>query len=102
MTWLKGLGISVKVALLAFLAAFAVMLAKRHKDTADKWKDKALDIETGGVVKGVETAKAASTQAKLFDAKAKEIKEKAEARITQIGDQDEELSSILDQFHRSS
>ncbi len=95
MNWLKGLGISAKVAALAFLAVLAVMKVKREKAIADKWKDKAIDIELGNVVKGVETAKAASNQAKLHDAKADEIKKKAEARITQMGGQDEDVKDIL-------
>ena len=95
MTWLKGLGISVKVAALAFLAVLAVMAAKRQKDQADKWKDKAVDIELGNVVKGVETAKAASTQAALHDNNATAIKKKAEARITQMGSQDEDVADII-------
>ena len=102
MNWLKGLGISVKIAALAFLAVLAVMAAKRQKATADKWKDKAVDIELGNVVKGVETAAAASMQAKLHDAKANEIKSKAEAKIKAIGDKDDEISDILDRFRRSS
>ncbi len=95
MNWLRGLGISAKVAALAFLAVLAVMAAKRQKMTADKWKDKAVDIELGNVVKGVETAKAASIQAKLHDAKADEIKKKAEARITQMAGKDEDVKDIL-------
>lgn len=95
MNWLKGLGISLKVAGLAFLAVLAVMAAKRQKMTADKWKDKAVDIELGNVVKGTTTARAASTQAKLHDNIAKDIKAKAEAKIDKIGDQDEDVKDIL-------
>jgi hypothetical protein len=100
-SWLRGLGVSAKVAALAFLAVLAVMAAKRQKDQADKWKDKAIDIEQGNVIKGTMTAQAASTQAKLHDNKAKEIKVKAEARVTQMGGADEEVDSILDQFRSS-
>ena len=95
MNWLRGLGISVKAAALAFLAVLAVMAAKRQKATADKWHDKAVDIELGKVTDGTTTAKAASTQAKLHDAKADEIKKKAEDRITQIGEKDEDVKNIL-------
>ena len=95
MDWLKGLGISVKIAVLAFLAALAVMAAKRQKATANKWHDTAVDIELGKVSRGTTTAKAASTQAKLHDAKADEIKAKAEAQITKMGDQDEDVKDIL-------
>lgn len=98
MNFLKGLGISVKVAALAFLAALAVMAAKRQKDSANKWKDKALDIELGRVDMGTTTAASASTQAKLHDNKAKEIKKKAEARIDAMGGKDDEIADILDSW----
>ena len=88
MNWIKGLGISVKVAALAFLAALAVFAAKRQKASAEKWHDKAVDVELGKVKSGTMTAKAASTKAKLHDAKADEIKKKAEARITEMGGKD--------------
>ena len=101
MNWLKGLGISVKVASLAFLAALAVMAAKRQKASAEKWHDKAVDIELGKVTEGTTTAKAASTQAKLHDNNAKAIKKKAEARITKMGGQDNEISDILDSWRAS-
>ena len=95
MNWLKGLGISVKVAALAFLAALAVMAAKRQKANAEKWHDKAVDVELGKVKSGTMTAAAASTQAKKHDSKAKEIKKKAETRITQMGNQDEDVADVL-------
>ena len=95
MNWLKGLGISIKVAALAFLAVLAVMAAKRHKDNARKWKLTALDVKNKDVETGTMTAKAANSQAKLHNAKAKEIKKKAEARITQMGEKDEDVSDIL-------
>ena len=102
MNWLKGLGISVKVAALAFLAVLAVMAAKRQKASAKKWRDKALDIELGNIVKGTQTAAAASTQAKLHDNRGHEIAEKARARFKYMGGQDEDIASILDQFRSSS
>lgn len=95
MSWFKDLGISAKVAGLAFLAALAVMAAKRQKGVADKWKDKATDIALGNVIKGTTTAKAANSQAKLHDARAKEIKKKAEAKIDKIGEQDEDVKDLI-------
>ncbi len=96
--WFKGLGVSVKVAALAFLAALAAMAAMRHKKTAEAWQGKAVEIEQGNVVKGIKTAEAASSQAKLSEARAEEVKKKAEARITQIGEKNEEISDILDRW----
>jgi len=101
MSWLKGLGISVKVAVGALLMALAVMAAKRHKDQADKWRNNAVEIENGYVVKGIATAAAANTQAKIHDEKAKQIKVKAEAHAKNMGGKDEDISSILDQFRAS-
>ena len=95
MIWLKGLKVSTKIAWAAFLLALTVMAAKRQKANANKWHDKATDIELGNVIKGTTTARAASTQAKLHDAKADEIKAKAVARIDQMGDQDEDVKDIL-------
>jgi len=95
MNWLKDLGISVKVAVTALLMAMAVMAAKRHKAEANKWKITAIDIKQGNVDKGTMTAKAANSQAKVHSAKAKEIKKKAEARITQMGEKDEDVADIL-------
>lgn len=95
MNWLKGLGISVKVAITALLMAMAVMAAKRHKDIADNLRNNADMIENGYVVKGIETASAANTQAKLHDNKAHEIKEKAEARITEMGDKHEDVKDLI-------
>ncbi len=102
MNWLKGLGISVKVAIGALLMAMAVMAAKRNKDIADKWRNTAVKIDQGYVVKGIKTASAANTQAKKHDEKAKQIKAMAEARAVKMGGQDEDVSSILDQFKSSS
>jgi len=104
--WFKGLGISVKVAALAFLGVMAVMAAKRQKGIADKWKDKAVDIELSNVVEGTKMAKQASTQAAVHDMKAHDIKRKALARVQAKGGKDEridaDISDILDQFRTSS
>ncbi len=96
MNWIKGLRSSIWIALLAFAAAMAGAAALRHKKTAAKWQEKSVAIEAGNVVKGIKTAEAASTQAKLSQEKAKHVEEKAKKRIDQIGQQNEEISSILD------
>ena len=95
MNWLKGLSVSLKVAIGALLMAMAVMAAKRAKDTADKWRNNAIEIENGYVIKGVETAAAANTQAMIHDEKAKRIKEKAEAHITEMASKDKDVKDIL-------
>ena len=95
MNWLKGFGISVKVAIGALLMAMAVMAAKRAKDNADKWRNNAVEIENGYVIKGVETAAAANTQAKIHDEKAKRIKEKAEAHVASMGDKHEDVKDLM-------
>lgn len=102
MNWLKGLGLSVKVGVVALLAVMAVMAAQRQKASALKWQQKAVDVEDKNVETGTLTAAAANTKAKLHDAKSDEIKAKAVARIANIGDADEDVADILDQFRRSS
>lgn len=100
LNWIKGLGSSIWVALLAFAAAMAAAAAYRHKKAADEWKDKAVDIETGNVVKGVKTAEAANTQARLHNNKAKEIEAKSKARITK-GVKNAPISDIIDSWRKS-
>ena len=95
MNWLKGLGSSVWIGILGFLAAMAVMAAKRQKDAANKWHDQATDIALGNVTKGTTTAAAASTQAKLREARAHDIRKKVVKRIDSMGDQDEDVKDIL-------
>jgi hypothetical protein len=105
MNWFKGLGISFKVAALAFLAALAAMAVARHKREADKWKDKSTDIALGNVIKGTTTARQANAMAKQHEDRAKQIKDKALARAKERGGKDErideEVSDILDQFRSS-
>lgn len=94
--WFKAAWAPIAAAGLAALAILAAMSAARHKATAQKWRDKAVAIEEGNVVKGVETAAAASSQAALHDVKAKDRNTAAEARITQIAGKNESIESILD------
>ena len=101
MTWLKTTWSAISVAVLGALAVFAVASVQRHKSNARKWQEKATDIEAGQVENATLTAEAASTKAKFHDAKANEIKQKAEARITQIGQKDEEMADILDRWRNS-
>lgn len=102
MNWLKSVWAASGTAILAVLAIFAVMSAQRAKATAEKWQGKAVDIEKGNVVKGVNSAKAANSQAKVHEQKAKDRNEKAEARLKQIKESNEPVSSVLDQFRASS
>ena len=100
MTWIKGLSSAVWTGILMFLAAMALAAAKRQKDIADQWKDKAIDIELGNVVKGTQTAQAASSQAKIYDARAKQIKKKAKARIDQMAKQNKSIESLIDKWKK--
>lgn len=102
MQWLKGLGISVKVAVTALLMAMAVMAAQRHKATARKWQQKSVDIENDAIDTGALTVAAANAQAKLHDNKANEIKAKAEIHVASMGGHNAEISDILHQFRNSS
>ncbi len=102
MNWLKGLGVSVKVAAVALLMALSVMAYQREKGKVKKWQQTALDVKNKEVNTGTMTAKAANTQAKLHNNKAKDIKKKAVAHAENMGGQDEDVNSILDQFRSSS
>jgi len=98
MTWLKTTWSALSAAFLIALAVFAGAAVVRQKKQAEKWKDTALEIELGNVKKGTLTAEAASTKAKLHDAKADEKKAAAEKRITQIAEKDEEISDIISRW----
>ena len=100
MNWIRGLGKNAWIAIGIFFAAMAVAKAVREKSIADKWKDKAVDIETGNVVKGVETAKAALTQAKKHDAKADEFEAKAKAAVDRTGKVDKSTAALLDRWRK--
>lgn len=100
MNWLKSLGKSAKVAIGLFFVAMALAAAKRQKGVANKWKDKAVDIELGNVVKGVETAKAALTQAKLHDNKARDLQKKAKAIMDRTGKKDESTAVLLSRWKK--
>ena len=99
--WFTGLGKSVWIAIGIFFAAMAVAAAQRQKLTANKWHEKAVDIEIGNVVKGVETAKAALTQAKKHDAKADELQAKATAIMDKAGRKDEPTADLLDRWRNT-
>ena len=101
MKWLKTTWSAISAALLVALAVFAAASASRQKSSARKWQETAVDIEAGKVKKGTVTAEAASTKAKLHDARANELKAKAENRITKIGERDEEVADILDRWRRT-
>ena len=100
MNWIRGLGKSAWIAIGIFFAAMAVAAATRNKAAASKWHDKAVDIETGNVVKGVETAKAALTQAKKHNAKADEFEAKAKAAVDRTGKIDESTAALLDRWRK--
>jgi hypothetical protein len=98
MNWLKTSWNALAAGLAAALAIFAVANAARHRKTALEWQEKAVDIESGKVVKGIARAEQANAQAKFHEAKAASIKKQAEARITQIGETDEDVRDILSRW----
>lgn len=102
MNWLKSIWAASGTAVLAMLAVFAVASAQRQKRVADKWKDKALDIELGNVSRGTLTAKAANSQAKVHEQKAKERNKKALAHMKKAGENNAPVADVLDAFRRSS
>jgi len=101
MTWFKKFGGAFSAAFLFGLAVFAAMSAQGYKDKAKKWADKAIDIEENNVTEGTLTAKVASSQAKIHDAKADERNAKTEARITEIGEHNAPIADVLDRWSKS-
>lgn len=89
-------------AFLAFLAIFAAASAARHKKTADKWRTQSEKDAMADVGNATQAAKAALSQAKLHDAKAKEAKRKARDKLDRLGEQDEEMADTLSRWKRSN
>ena len=92
MKWIKSTWAVLLAAAVVFLAIFA---AGRHKAASRKWQETAVGIEEGTVKKGTMTAEAASTRAKLHDARADEIKAKAEAKV---GQKDKSTAELMKQW----
>ena len=101
MTWLKGMGGAILAAGAMFLAAMAVASAKRQHNSAQKWKDHAVEAAEADVANNLGSAKAALTQAKLHDARAKEAKERARVRLDNIGKRDDDISTIVSGWRSS-
>ena len=101
MNWLKTVWAASGTAILAALAVFAVVSAKNHKATAEKWQGKAVDEKEKNVSDSVNKAKAALSQAKLHNAKAGEAKEKARKKLDAIGKKDPELASVVSGWNSS-
>ena len=101
MSWLKSVWAPIAAIGLAALAIFAAIRAANSKAVAEKWRDKAVQIEEGNVVKGIETAEAASSQAAVHDNIAEERAKIASERITKIGEKNEAIADILDNWRKS-
>lgn len=95
MDWLKANWTSFLVAIGMFFAAMAVAKAGREKASANKWKERAVADAEADVEENIVSAKAALSQAKLHDAKAREAKEKARKRLDKIGERDEDMATIV-------
>ena len=102
MKYLKSIWTASGTAILAALAIFAAMSAVRSKASADKWAEKALEIEEGNVTKGTMTAKKANGKASMHAFNAREKDKKTQKRLEQIKESNEPVSNILDQFSSSS
>jgi len=101
MKWLKGMGGAILAAGAMFLAAMAIASAKRQKDSADKWKNQAVTDAEADVTGNIVTAKAALSQAKLHDQKARDAKEKARKRLDNIGKRDETMAGVVSGWRSS-
>lgn len=95
--WFKQFGTAIAGAALAFLAFMAVSKAQRHRKQAQAWENEAQDA----VDNKLDHAEAALTQAKKHQAEADRIKLKAEARINEAANRDDDMADILDRWRRS-
>ena len=89
MIWIKS---QWKLFAAAVVAAIALWQMAKQKELARKWQDKSVEIETGAIIRGVANAEAASSQAKLHEARAAEIKSAAEKKV---GERDATTADIL-------
>ena len=96
MTFLKKLGSSFWIGLLAVAAAFAAISAAQSKAEAAKGKQRADDEKEADIQAGTRKAQQHLTQAKLHENKAAQAKETATKRIDAIAKKDESLESIID------
>ena len=95
MNWIRGLGSSVWIGILGFLAAMAAASAIRSGAEAKKWQQKADDEKEADVQAGSRKAQQHLTQAKLAENKAAQAKQKATERIDQIGKKNETLAEVV-------
>lgn len=95
MNWLKGLGSSIWIGILAVGLALAAMSAARSKAEVAKWQRTAVDEKEKDVADSVGKAKAALSQAKLANNRAREAKENARRKLDVIGKKDPELAAVV-------
>ncbi len=78
----------------------AAASAGRHKAEAKKWKDRAVaDTETG-VADDIQTAKAALSQAKLHEARAREAKQRTEDKLDKINAKNPTMADITSSWRK--
>ena len=99
--WIRGLGSSVWIALGVFAAAMTAAAAHRQKSSRDNWIAKADEFAQSDVNNSIHNAAAAQSQAKLADAKAKELVKKSQARITKATQSNATMADILDGWRNS-
>lgn len=95
MTFLKKLGSSFWIGLLAVAAAFAAISAAQSSAEAKKWQKRSDDEKEADVQAGTQKAKQHLAQAKIHEDKAAQAKAAATARLDAIGRKDETLSEIV-------
>jgi len=101
MTWLKTTSGAILAAIGMFLIAMSVANSRRQSQSAKKWKKLAVDGAEADVKNNLGSAAAALSQAKLFDARAKQAKEAAKKRLDKIGERDEDMGTIISGWSKS-
>lgn len=98
--WLKSTWSAALVAFLAFAAAIAANSAARHRASARKWKERAVVDAEAGVGEGVESTKAALTQAKLHDAIAKDEEKQTRKKLDEIDKRAPTMGDITSRWRK--
>lgn len=98
--WLKTAKSGLVVAGLAFLAFLAAAAAGRHKATAQKWKDRAVEEKESDVADSADRAKAALGQARVHDRLARDAAKTTKAKLDKIGGQNESMADITSSWRK--
>ena len=99
--WLKGIANATWIGLLAFVAAFYVVKAKRAEGTNRKLRKEAEGLAQTEVEENIVAAEVALDKAKVANLDAKIAKEKARKKLDAIGETDPDIATIVSGWRSS-